>query len=148
MLILFIEFSDILNSLLLLLKRLGENLWSDEGVEYPQVVFDAVKDNPAFAALLETHETAGEQNRYLAWFAEYLHTIRKLPAFDEVLAKMVDFLCEEMQHERFKVSRPVTMNTAMRVCPLPVFLSMAGLLCLPAAQQHFAPTSQRGTIYD
>ncbi|KAK2465188.1 hypothetical protein APHAL10511_002542 [Amanita phalloides] len=109
------EFVEVLGCFILLLKRLGTQFWIDEGVEYPQVVFDAVKDNHAFAILLEKVDSAGDRPRYLSWFAEYLHTIRKLPAFGEVLAKMVDFLCEEMQHERFTISRPSTMNSAMHL---------------------------------
>lgn len=110
-----LEFADVLECLLLLLKRLGPDFWSGEGDEYPQVVFDAVKDNPAFATLLEKVGAGAEHSRCLALFAEYLHTIRKPHVFAEVLAKIIDFLCEEMQHERFGVSRPSTMNTAMLV---------------------------------
>ncbi|KAF8630856.1 hypothetical protein AX17_005215 [Amanita inopinata Kibby_2008] len=109
------QFAGILHCLLLLLKRLGVQFWSDEGHEYPQVVFDAVKDNPAFAKLLEGMDSAIERHWYLAWFGEYLHTICSLPVCGEVLAKMVDFLCEEMQHERFKDARPLIMNSAMRL---------------------------------
>ncbi|KAM6494154.1 SEN1 N terminal domain containing protein [Amanita muscaria] len=106
------EFPDILGSLLLLLKRLAKQFWEDIDVEYPRVVFDAIKDNPAFAKLLES-DSSEERPRYLAWLTEYIHTIRKHPAFPDILAKTVDFLCREMQHERFRVSRPFTMNTAM-----------------------------------
>lgn len=111
----YLEFADVLSCLLLLLKRLGADFWIDDGDEYPQVVFDAVKDNPAFATLLEKVDAGAERSRYLALFAEYLHTIRKPHVFAKVLAKIIDFLCEEMQHERFGVSRPSTMNTAMLV---------------------------------
>ncbi|KAF8635838.1 hypothetical protein AX15_000034 [Amanita polypyramis BW_CC] len=109
------EFTEIFECLLLLLNRLGVHFWGNEGVEYPQVVFDAVKDNPAFATLLEQVEKATDRSRYLAWFVEYLHTILKLPVFGEVLAKMVDFLCEEMQHERFDISRPFTVDSTMNL---------------------------------
>lgn len=111
----YLEFADVLACLLLLLKRLGAEFWSDDGDEYPQVVLDAVKDNPAFATLLEKADAGAERSRYLALFAEYLHTIRKPHVFAQVLAKIIDFLCEEMQHERFGTSRPSTMNTAMLV---------------------------------
>jgi senataxin len=136
-----LEFPDVLGCLLLLLKRLGVEFWSDENDEYPQVVFDAVKDNPAFATLLETVDAGAERSRYLAWFAEYLHTIRKPRVFAEVLAKIIDFLCEEMQHERFGVSRPSTMNTAMLVrFPLSIYVYQL-IYSFSAAQWRLAKTS-------
>ncbi|PFH53903.1 hypothetical protein AMATHDRAFT_705 [Amanita thiersii Skay4041] len=109
------QFAGVLRSFLLLLKRLGDQFWSDESSEYPQVVFDAVKDNPSFTMLLAAVDISKEKSWYLTWFSEFLHTLRALPVFDEVLAKLVGFLCEEMQHERFKEARPFIMNSAMRL---------------------------------
>ncbi len=116
--------------------------WSDENDEYPQVVFDAVKDNPAFATLLETVDAGSERSRYLAWFAEYLHTIRKPRIFAEVLAKIIDFLCEEMQHERFGVSRSSTMNTAMLV-RLPLTICVYKLI-YPFSATHWCLAKTSG----
>lgn len=52
---------------------------------------------------------------FLAWFSEFLHTIVDVPVYKEVLAKIVDFLCEEAQHERFSDARPMIMLTGTRV---------------------------------
>ena len=111
------DFPDVFRCFLLLLKRLGINFWQGEGHEFPQVVFDAVKDNPSYCDLLNTINGRGERPWFLAWFSEYLQTIRYLPIFGEILAKMVDFMCEEWQHERFQDARPVIMMTATQVSP-------------------------------
>lgn len=106
---------DILQCLLLLLKHMDENFWAGEGPEFPQVVFDSVKDNPSFSRLLQNIGSSVERPWFLSWFREYLHTIRDLPAYGEVLVKMVDFLCEETQHERFQDARPSIMASALYV---------------------------------
>jgi len=115
------EFVDVLRCLLFLLKRLGNKFWQGEGPEYPQIVFDAVKDNPAYSELLCNIEPSGERPWFLAWFAEYLHTVRELPVYHEILAKMADFMCEELQHERFQDARPIIMVAATRVSPTILF---------------------------
>ena len=109
------EFIDILQCLQLLLKRTDEKFWVGEGPEFPQVVFDSVKDNPSFTRLLQNTDSHSERPWHLSWFGEYLHTIRNLPGYGEVLVRMVDFLCEETQHERFQDARPLIMTSALHV---------------------------------
>ena len=53
--------------------------------------------------------------RLLLWFSDYLQSIWTWQVFDNVLVKMVDFLCEELQHERFQDVRPVAMVVAADV---------------------------------
>ncbi|KAG1906409.1 SEN1 N terminal-domain-containing protein [Suillus fuscotomentosus] len=116
------HFSDILKCLLFLLKRLGNKLWQGEGPEYPQVVFDAIKDNPSFSDMLQDLKSAGEKPWFLSWFGEYLATISDSAIYRDVLARIVDFLCEELQHERFQEARPAIMYSAVRVSVF-IFLS-------------------------
>jgi hypothetical protein len=106
---------DVLRCQLFLLKRLGNKLWHGEGPEWIQIVFDAIKDNPKYSELLRNIEPSGERPWFLAWFAEYLYTVRELPVYSEIFAKMADFLCEELQHERFRDARPIIMVVATRV---------------------------------
>ncbi|KAI0320191.1 AAA domain-containing protein [Amylostereum chailletii] len=106
------HFSEILRCLVLLLKRLGPALWAGQGADYPQVVFDAIRDNDSYPDLLETIDSAKSTPWYLLWFTEYIQSIWSCPAFENVLAKMVDFLCEEMQHDRFGDARPTIMVAA------------------------------------
>lgn len=100
---------------MLLLKRLSSDFWEGEGVGFPQIVFDAIKDNSAFLCILQDINPLEERPWFLPWFTEYLHTVRSLPAFPEVLARIADFLCGETQHERFKDARPLIMETAVPV---------------------------------
>ncbi|OAX44312.1 hypothetical protein K503DRAFT_861544 [Rhizopogon vinicolor AM-OR11-026] len=109
------QFSDILRCLLFLIKRLGNILWQGEGPEYPQVVFDAIKDNPSFSDLLQDVKSVDEKPWFLSWFGEYLASISDSAIFGDVLARIVDFLCEELQHERFQEARPAVMYSAVRL---------------------------------
>lgn len=94
---------------------MGAEIWSVEGnsPEYPQVIFDAIKDNKSFIAELEKSEPP---SWLLDWFMDYLSTIWTLPILGSVVAKMIDFLCDELQHERFVTIHPLGILTAARVC--------------------------------
>lgn len=111
----FIDFVDILRCLLFLLKRLGSNIWQGEGQEFPQVVFDAVKDNTSYSQLVQCIDPEGDRPWFLAWFPEFLQTLRDSPVYGDVLKKMVDFMCEELQHERFREARPTIMVASTKV---------------------------------
>jgi senataxin len=109
------EFSDILKCLILLLKRMGSGLWEGEQLKYPEVTFDSIKDNQSYLDLLQNSTPSDERPWFFAWFSEYLHTISGSMVYGDVLAKMVGFMCEELQHERFKDARPAVMVSATRV---------------------------------
>ncbi|KAI0269828.1 SEN1 N terminal-domain-containing protein [Gloeopeniophorella convolvens] len=106
------HFIDILRCYVLLLRRLNADLWANENSDYPQVVFDAVKDNPCFSDLIRASYANNSQLWLLRWFSNYLHSIWTSQIFNDVLGKMVDFLCEELQHERFQDTRPAIMLAA------------------------------------
>lgn len=110
-----VEFFDILRCLLFLVKRLGDQLWQGEGLEYPQVVFDAIKDNSSFSGMLQGLKSADEKPWFLSWFGEYLTSVSDSTIYGDILARIVDFLCEELQHERFQDARPAVMFSAIRV---------------------------------
>jgi senataxin len=105
----------VLKCFILVIKRLGKGLWNGEGPEYPQVVFDAIKDNPAFLELLQSNDPSQHGIWYLAWFQEFLLSIRGHQVYKDVLAKLIDFLCEEAQHERFRSTQPAVLKTAISV---------------------------------
>ena len=52
---------------------------------------------------------------FLAFFPELLSTVRDLPIHGDVFVKMIDFMCEGLQHERFKGARPMILTTAVKV---------------------------------
>ena len=100
--------------MVVLLKRMGPEIWSVDGSspEYPEVIFDAIKDNKFFIAELEKPEPLPW---LLGWFMDYLSTIWTLPILGSVAAKMLDFLCDELQHEKFAAIHPLGVLTAGRV---------------------------------
>ncbi|KAF8158282.1 SEN1 N terminal-domain-containing protein [Crassisporium funariophilum] len=109
------HFAQVLKCFILVIKRLGKDIWSGEGPEYPQVVFDAIKDNAAFTELIQSTDPSNSGTWYLAWFQEFLSTIRDHSIYGVILAKVIDFLCEETQHERFRDVRPFMMRTATNI---------------------------------
>ncbi|KAH7909030.1 SEN1 N terminal-domain-containing protein [Hygrophoropsis aurantiaca] len=109
------QFTDVFRCLLFLLKRLGKQLWQGEGPEFPQVVFDAIKDNPSYALLIQGIQPGDEKPWFLSWFGDFLDALPDTAIYGEVLAKIVDFLCEELQHERFQETRPIIMHAAVRL---------------------------------
>ncbi|KAI6114047.1 SEN1 N terminal-domain-containing protein [Pisolithus sp. B1] len=96
------KFMDVLRCLLFLLKRLGSQLWSGEGPEYPQVLVEGI-------------EPSEEKPWFLTWFGEYLTSLKDTHVFGDVLAKVTDLLCEELQHERFREGRPTVMFMTARL---------------------------------
>ena len=104
--------------MLFFLKYLGSNTWEGEGSDYSIMVFDSIKDNPQFSDhILGIHHADGLPWTLL-WFSEYILSVWSLPIFGGLLAKMVDFLCEELQHERFQESRSTTMIAAVNASSL------------------------------
>lgn len=93
---------------------MGAKIWSVEGnsPEYPTVIFDAIKDNKSFIAELEKLESP---SWLFNWFMDYLSTIWTLPVLGSVVAKMIDFLCDELQHEKFAAIHPFGILSAARV---------------------------------
>lgn len=106
------QFADVLRCYVFLLRRLGADFWSKESSDYPQVIFDAIKDNPSFTDLTGDPGWKNNEPWLLVWFSDYLHSIWTWQIFDDVLVRMVDFLCEELQHERFQEARPACMIAA------------------------------------
>lgn len=103
---------EILHCFLYVLRRIGSELWAGDGPDYPKVVFDAIKDNPAYSRHLQRLGPSDNKAWFLHWFSDYLQSVWEFPIFDEMFAKMVDFLCEELQHERFQGARPKIMVAA------------------------------------
>lgn len=109
------DFLSVLRCFLYLLTRLENNLWKYEATDYPQVIFDAIKDNPAYVERIRDVPRTEDKHWYLYWFSDYIKSIWTSPSFPATFAKMVDFLCEELQHERFGEARPAVMSAASSV---------------------------------
>lgn len=98
----------------MLLRKLGDEMWSLEGEDYPQVVFFSIKDNPAFVALLRTSDSLDPW--IFAWLEPFIISVWNKPAFADIVAKTMSFMCEELQHERFEVWHPLIMTAMAKVC--------------------------------
>ena len=110
------EFSHVLQCTICLIRKLREKTWNGESADYASVTFDAIKDNTSFSnMLMDAGDAQDSIPWWLSWFGDYLTSLWSMPDFDEVLAKMVNFLCGEAQHERFEATRPVTMRVAVEV---------------------------------
>ncbi|KAK0221815.1 SEN1 N terminal-domain-containing protein [Armillaria fumosa] len=108
------EFAPILRCFTLVMKRLGVRLWLGEGPEYPQIIFDSVKDNDI--AMSQLLEGSKEKNMwFLSWFVEYLSLIHDTAIYAQVVAKMANYVCEELQVERFGDARPFVMSLAAKL---------------------------------
>ena len=140
------EFANVLRCYVFLLRRLGADLWSKESSDYPQVIFDAIKDNPSFADLTRDPEWKSNETWLLVWFSNYLHSIWAWQIFDDVLARMVDFLCEELQHERFQEARPACMIAATDVC-LSLTIVDSCLYQTTAPSHRYLPIGEQGEFY-
>ncbi|KXN93410.1 hypothetical protein AN958_00334, partial [Leucoagaricus sp. SymC.cos] len=112
-----IHFVEVLRCFNFLLKRLDSSFWVNEPPEYPLMVFDAVKNNTAFAKLIQsTQNNKDEKPWHLAWVHEYFRCVQKMEQiYSAVVAKISDFLLEELQHERFGDARPYVLNSATRL---------------------------------
>ena len=101
-----------------MLQKLGKTLWTDESKGYPQVIFESIKDNPAFLNFLLSSEKVDDKPTFLMWYWDFLKSIWDTADFGEILLRLVSFLCGETQHERFEKIRPICMVICVRVCSI------------------------------
>ncbi|KAJ6477453.1 SEN1 N terminal-domain-containing protein [Mycena vitilis] len=108
------HFKFILRCFEYLTGHLLRSFWLEEGPDYPHIIFDSIKENPSFLELLSPTPSSAH-HPFLSWCSVYLLAIEELPAQAEVIAKIADFLCGELQHERFGDARPAIMLTAIEL---------------------------------
>lgn len=111
-----IDFIDVLKSFIIVLRRMGPDAWQDEGPEYAHVVFNSIKDNTRYADILcNLSFPVPKDDWRLKWIDVYANTVGKLPVFKDILPTILHFLCEQLQHTRFKAVRPNAMGIASKV---------------------------------
>ncbi|KAH9922778.1 SEN1 N terminal-domain-containing protein [Epithele typhae] len=106
------QFMDVLKSFILVLRRIGTKMWENKSSEYAHVVFNSIKDNSRYADVLCA---VPHDDGLLRWIELYTASVVSLPVFPDIAASILQFLCEELQHERFKMARPTAMSIATRV---------------------------------
>ncbi|OCH91849.1 hypothetical protein OBBRIDRAFT_886653 [Obba rivulosa] len=109
------HFIYVLKCFLLVLSRIGPELWAGEGPEYPHIVFSAIKDNPRYLEALQALPDSRKDNWLLMWTETFLKTVADKPAFNDILSGIIQFLCEGLQHERFQGLRPAVMMVASKI---------------------------------
>ena len=105
----FKAFAVILSS-----KRLGPMIWSDESDEYPQVIFNTIKDNQAFTKTLETIQP-DEKHWSVGWLEVFVKTLAKHHVLSTLFPLVIQYLCEELQHERYGAVRASAVCVAVKV---------------------------------
>lgn len=97
----------------------GSAVWSDEQSDYPLVVFDSIKDNPSYVAIIQGSDDIGPQEEVNPWYLflpqEMLKSTWESPVFPELAAKVFAFTCDELQHERFLSRRHLISEVGMKV---------------------------------
>jgi senataxin len=108
------DFPEVLKAFLLLLSRLGPGVWEDEGEEYPQLVFNMIKDNRSYSDILVANQSS-YSHWSIHWMEAYVKSLGDLPGLPSLLPLMIQYLCEELQHERFKDVRASAICIAAKV---------------------------------
>ncbi len=112
-----IDFLEVMKAFLVVLARIGPALWKDEGDEFPLVVFNTIKDNAKFSDHLLSLQP-GQSHWSITWMETFIKSLGDMQAFHSVFPLMIRYLCEELQHERFKDIRPDAFLVASKVSPL------------------------------
>ena len=100
----------------MLFRKLSYAFWEGEGNDYAEVVFDSIKGNAEYLNLVvEFNSTTREKPWFFAGLFDMIVSLWPSPAFGEILARLVAFFFEELQHERFKKHRPLAMSMGMQV---------------------------------
>jgi len=97
-------FPTILRAFHLLLKRGGSNIWNQEAPDFPRVTLDSIKDNPVFERMVINENHSGADA--FEWVQAFVDSIWTSAVFEDTLARLVGFMGEELQHERFGDARP------------------------------------------
>ena len=109
------DFPEVLKAFILLLNRLGPKVWEGEGDEYPQLIFNTIKDNLAYSDALVAEQPSND-HWLMQWMESYVKSLNDLPGLHGLLPLIIQYLCEELQHERFKDVRASAICVAAKVC--------------------------------
>ncbi|KAJ8518486.1 hypothetical protein ONZ45_g4443 [Pleurotus djamor] len=135
------QFTSILQTFVLLMKRLGRDIWQNEPQDQPQIVLNALKENDSFLELLSSVDRPAW---VLGIFSEFLHTTRGLPSYSRLLGMTADFLWDDRQDERFISTRPAILACMVKILDsaFQASLSVGGVSKLatnPRDAEYFEP---------
>lgn len=78
------------------------------------MVFNIIKDNSAYADELQAGQPS-HSHWSIQWMEAYVKSLGDLPGLHSLLPLMIQYLCEELQHERFKNVRASAVCVAAKV---------------------------------
>ncbi|KAF9485837.1 hypothetical protein BDN70DRAFT_870734 [Pholiota conissans] len=107
------HFQEVFKCFILLMKRLGKGLWVGEGPEYPQAIFDDIKDNSHYVNILHTVQPSEAGANLFFWFPEFLSTLRDTPNYSSVFMKVIDFLSAETQRDGLDKNKSIIAKFLM-----------------------------------
>ena len=86
-------------------------------------MFNTIKDNSAYADALQ-QDQPDYRHWTVQWMEPYVKSMDDLPGLQSLLPLMMQYLCEELQHERFKDVRTSAICIAAKVSSIMCNLSM------------------------
>ncbi|EKM51498.1 uncharacterized protein PHACADRAFT_199007 [Phanerochaete carnosa HHB-10118-sp] len=116
------HFFEVLKVFILLLPGLGPELWQGESENYPLHVFNIIKNNRFYASSLEP-DRPEHGHGSVQWIEAYVKSLGELPALRILIPPVIQYLCEELQHERYKDLRASAVCVAAKL--LDTFLAKA-----------------------
>lgn len=103
-----------MKAFILLLSRLESKFWEGEGEEYPLLVFNTIRNNRFYSESLENDQPK-HTHWSVQWMEAYVKSLRELPGLQSLFPLMIQYLCEELQHERYKDFRASAVCVAAKV---------------------------------
>ncbi|KAJ3513039.1 hypothetical protein NLJ89_g3171 [Agrocybe chaxingu] len=108
-------FKEVFKCFILLIKRLGNDLWSGDGPEAPLTVFESIKDNKSFIDSLESSTNPQGGTTYVSWFQEFILTIRDYSVYERLLDNVICFLSQNSHHKQLRQVQPELTKVAMNI---------------------------------
>lgn len=105
-----------LKCFLLLLDRLASKYWEGKADDTAALTFSVIKDNKVYGETLRTLP-ANKSSWLLHWIEAFVKSL-SLPALNNVFPLIMQFLCEELQHELYDSVKPTAMFVAAKVSRL------------------------------
>ena len=139
------DFRMVLRSFLHIMLKGGSAIWSNEQPDYPLIVFDSIKDNLSYIAIIRGLGESDLPEEVNPWYLylpqEMLKSTWDFPIFPELAAKIFAFICDELQHERFLNKQHLISEVGMKVCSHRFCPGWSVLIAIEDSVWSFCPSS-------
>lgn len=102
-----LDFLNILECFTIILNAIGPAAWAKEAPDYPQVIFDTIKDNQYMVALLRGEIQGLTVTQPFDWLKAFVPLVRSSctpQVFGNIVAKTFVYLGEELRHPGHSVT--------------------------------------------